>query len=318
MKLYMAPMEGLTGYIYRQAFCRYFGGADKVFTPFIAAEGSRSMKNKEIKDIAPENNKGLYTVPQIISNNADNFVRFARLIEDRGYEEININLGCPSGTVVSKGKGSGMLGDTDKLDSFLDKVYGALPDMKVSVKTRIGLKDPEECMKILKVYNRYPIHELIVHPRIREDVYKGSPRMEYFSYIYENSLNPVCYNGDIKNVADYEEITEKYHMLQAVMIGRGLIRNPAILKSIGSHESGPEYVVDKQTLRMFHDDIYNAYKSYLEQEKIILFKMKEIWCFMIDLFADNEKYFKMLKKSDNLRSYNIFVNKIFYEADLNP
>lgn len=310
--LYMAPMEGLTVHTFRNNWNKFYGGADKLFTPFIAAEGSRKMKSREIRDILPENNRGIYLVPQIISNNADNFIRFAKLINERGYDEINLNLGCPSGTVVAKNKGSGFLGRPLQLDEFLDKVYNSLTDMKVSVKTRIGLNDPDEIYCLLDIFNKYPIHELIVHPRIRTDYYRHDPRMDYFSYVYENSKNPVCYNGNIYTPEDYNTLISKYKGLAAVMLGRGLIRNPALIGII----RGTIDVVDKHVLKEYHDNIYKGYRNTIDNERVVVYKMKEIWCYMLDLFEDDGTYKRLLNQSDNLADYSVFAGRIFRECGL--
>ena len=169
MEFYFAPMEGITGYIYRNAHHRFFPGTDKYFTPFLSPNQNRALNPKEVRDVLPENNEGIYIVPQILTNQADFFLRAAKeLKECYGYEEVNLNLGCPSGTVVSKGKGAGFLADPGGLDAFFDQVY-AKADVKVSVKTRIGLSSPEEFYGILDIFNRYPLHELIIHPRVRSE-----------------------------------------------------------------------------------------------------------------------------------------------------
>lgn len=329
MKYYMAPLEGITVHTYRNAYNEYFGGIDKYFTPFIAAEGSLKMKKREIKDILPENNEGIYLVPQIISNNADNFIRFAHLLRDRGYKEINFNLGCPSGTVVSRHKGAGFLAKPDELDVFFDKIFNALADMDISVKTRIGVNDENEIYKIMEIYNRYPIYELIVHPRIRADYYSNSPRMDIFRYIYDVSNCPVCYNGDIKYAADYARIAGEYTGLSAVMTGRGLIRNPMLARSMKeraealsakdgeevlSAKDGAELLPARDTLRQFHDRIYGEYKSTMPGERVVIYKMKEIWIYMIDIFDDDGSYMRLLKKTGGLSDYNVFVNRIFSEC----
>lgn len=312
IKLYMAPMEGLTVYVYRQLWNRYYGGADKLFTPFIAAEGSRKMKKREIRDILPENNTGAYIVPQIISNNSGNFIRFARLLQDRGYNEVNLNLGCPSGTVVARRKGSGFLGVPDQLNRFLDDIYSGLNDMKVSVKSRIGLNSPDEIYDLMKIYNQYPISELIIHPRIRTDYYRHEPRMLYFDYIYKNSAITLCYNGNIYSKESYDRLVETYPDIDAVMLGRGLIRNPALIGII----KGRINIVDIAVLREFHDAVYSAYREIIDNERVVIFKMKEIWCYMLDLFEDDGTFKRILNKSDIIVDYNIFADRIFRECPL--
>ena len=312
MKLYMAPLEGLTIHTYRNAFAKYYGEADKLFTPFIAAEGSRRMKKREIKDILPENNRGLYIVPQIISNNGDNFVKFAGILGEYGYREINLNMGCPSGTVVSKGKGSGLLKDKAKLKEFLDRIFSGLPDMNVSVKTRIGISEPGEIEELMDIFNCFPIHEIIIHPRVREDYYNGKPHMDRFMYALKKSRNPLCYNGDINTPGEYDGLIEKCGEIP-VMCGRGLVRNPSLFNMI---RHGKNRMTDIGTLKNFHDEIYREYRDTMPGETVVIYKMKEIWHYMIDLFEENESYIRMLKKSHNLVSYKVFADRIFREGRL--
>ncbi len=312
IRIYMAPMEGLTGYIYRGMWNRYYGDADRFFTPFIAAEGSRKMKKREIRDILPENNTDCNVVPQIISNNADNFIRFAKLIREYGYNEVNLNLGCPSGTVVSRHKGSGFLGVPDELDRFLDSIYSGCDGMNISIKTRIGLNDPEEIYDLMTIYNRYPVSELIVHPRIRKDYYKHEPRMEYFEYVYDNSVNPVGYNGNVYSKEGYDEIAARYPKIGSIMIGRGLIRNPALAGIIKGRYNN----IDIDTLKEFHDAVYNEYRSTIDAEQVIVFKMKEIWTYMLDLFADDGTFKRMLNKCRIPAEYSVFAGRIFRECIL--
>lgn len=311
VKFYMAPLEGLTVFTYRNAYAEMFGGISKYFTPFMSAEGSYKLKDREKSELALENNKSINLVPQILSNNSDNFIRFAGLIQKCGYNEVNLNLGCPSGTVTAKGKGSGFLAKTVELDRFLDRIYSGLPDMKISIKTRIGRDDPDEIYELMKIYNKYPIHELIVHPRTKKDYYRNEPRMDAFKYAYEVSSNPICYNGDINTVEDYRKLINAFPKLDKVMIGRGVLRDPSLIRAIIADRDGTEYKLDRKTLRQFHDNLYQGYKTYFHGEKVLLFKMKEMWCYLLNSFEENPKYTKMLKKSTELADYELFVEKIF-------
>ena len=211
-KIYMAPMEGVTGFIYRNTFARFFGGIDKYYTPFISPGEHRNFKSRELKDVLPDNNAGLNVAVQMLTNNAEHFIVTARKMMDFGYREVNLNLGCPSGTVVAKGKGSGFLSFPEKLDAFLDEIYSGLADtgLDISVKTRIGRYEQDEFYELLDIYNKYPISELIIHPRVQKDMYRNTPRMEIFDYAVEHSKNPLVYNGDICTVEDYERFAGHY------------------------------------------------------------------------------------------------------------
>ena len=209
MEFYFAPLEGITGYLYRNAFEQSYGGVKKYFTPFLTPHTDKSFNTREKNDVLPEHNEGLYVVPQILTNCAEDCIRVARDLQKLGYEEINLNLGCPSGTVVSRGRGAGFLAEPKKLDAFLEQVVSELSDMRISVKTRIGVKEPEEFETLLSVYNRYPLEELIIHPRVREDYYKNKPNWEIFEKALQESKNPVCYNGDIFTMQDYQRLCEQ-------------------------------------------------------------------------------------------------------------
>lgn len=273
-KIYMAPMEGVTGFIYRNTFARFFGGIDKYYTPFISPGEHRNFKSRELKDVLPDNNAGLNVAVQMLTNNAEHFIVTARKMMDFGYREVNLNLGCPSGTVVAKGKGSGFLSFPEKLDAFLDEIYSGLADtgLDISVKTRIGRYEQDEFYELLDIYNKYPISELIIHPRVQKDMYRNTPRMEIFDYAVEHSKNPLVYNGDICTVEDYERFAGHYlknaenvpdesksdkernnkesdkesAKITAVMLGRGLISNPGLAGQIVSGSC-----TDRSTLRNF-------------------------------------------------------------------
>ena len=280
MKLYFAPLEGITGYVYRNAFHKIFkSNIDKYFSPFISPGVNQPLTPKELRDIHPDNNKGIKLIPQILANNPDDFLLASTYIKDLGYKEVNLNLGCPSGTVVAKGKGSGLLADTDKLLRMLDKIYEKT-DMKVSVKTRIGKDDPDEFPELLEIFNRFPIKELIIHPRIRTDFYKNTPNMEMFELAYKESKNPICYNGDVVDVDGFNSMAEKYPDMTAVMIGRGFLRNPLLANELLNEN------VDKKLVKEFHDELLAGYEEVMSGDKPVLYKLKEIWCYMLDLYKD--------------------------------
>ena len=190
MEIYLAPLEGITNNIYRESQHTYFGGIDKYFTPFIAPNEQGILNTKVTRDILPENNKGMNLVPQILTNSADGFIVMCKTLEQYGYTEFNLNLGCPSGTVVSKGRGSGFLAYPDELDKFLDEIYKS--DYNISIKTRIGKESPEEFYRLLEIYNQYPLTELIIHPRTRKDMYKNTPNWDMYKYAIENTKHKLC------------------------------------------------------------------------------------------------------------------------------
>lgn len=313
MKYYLAPMEGITNYIYRRTYHQFFEPADKYFTPFINPHTTRSLNSKEKKDILPENNEGMYTVPQILTNQAEDFIRVAKALKEYGYEEVNLNLGCPSGTVVSKKKGAGFLEFPTKIDRFLDETFAALDPlgMKVSVKTRLGMLEADEFDQLLQIYNQYPLHELIIHPRVRIDYYKNHVNLEAFEKAFMESKNPVCYNGDIFTKEDYNRLLDRFPKLDRVMVGRGVIGNPGLIDLLKE-----EKVMDKEKFRAFHDQLFREYEALKIGDRNTLFKMKELWFYMAKYFEDTKKPEKMIKKAQTLEKYREAVNLLLSQCNL--
>lgn len=309
MKFYMAPMEGITGYVYRNAYNRYFHDMDRYYIPFVDARMSGKFGNKENNDLSPDNNKGMKAIPQILTNNAESFINTAKAISQLGYDEININLGCPSGTVVSKGKGSGALADLERLEALLEGIFSGI-DVKLSIKTRLGMSNPEDIYRIIELYNKYELTELIVHPRVREEFYKGKPHWDVYKNITSMSKNKLCYNGDIFSVKDYEMICEMFPDTERVMLGRGVLTNPGLVGNI----KGTGLL--KDTLEEFHQDLYESYKKVIPGSKNVLFKVKELWSYMCKSFTDYEDYYKAIVKSKDTTDYELAVKKLFREQDL--
>lgn len=311
MNFYFAPMEGLTGYIYRNAHHAFFNhNINKYFSPFIVANQSESFKTREINDILPENNQGIVLIPQLLTNNAKDFIHTSKKIKLLGYDEINLNLGCPSGTVVSKNRGSGFLSKREELDTFLYEIFSQ-STTKISVKTRIGKDQPEEFYELIEIFNKYPIEELIIHPRTQKDLYKNKPNLIIFKDALTLSKNPVCYNGDIFTVKDYEAFLADFPSIDTFMLGRGLLTNPGLISNIIDNTK-----LEKDVLKDFHDKIYKDYKTILSGEKNVLFKMKELWSYMILIFSDNAKYAKRIKKSERLYDYEAVVSSLFREQNI--
>ncbi|MDO5402477.1 MAG: tRNA-dihydrouridine synthase family protein [Eubacteriales bacterium] len=331
MKIYMAPMEGLTGYIYRNAFEKYFacGKVDKYFIPFISPNQSQKFLAKEIRDVERENNYGIYAVPQVMTNRAEDFIWTARLLfHEYGYDEINLNLGCPSGTVVSKFRGSGFLAVPDQLDAFLDEVMNAPfitgadnggKSIKVSLKTRIGKESPEEFPALMKIFNKYELEELIVHPRIRTDYYRNSVKLESFRYAVENSKNPLCYNGDIFTRTDLLSFMEMFPMVDRIMLGRGLIADPGFIH-VAASDSPKGYArdleADKKAMKQLHDEVYAKRCGIMSGDKHAIHRMKEMWSYMEQSFEDSKKDVKRIKKAQKMAEYQEAVNIFFGQSKL--
>ena len=310
MKFYFAPMEGLTGYVYRNAHNTFFHGISKYFSPFIVANQCESFRSRELNDILPENNQGIVLVPQLLTNNANDFVRASRKIESLGYHEINFNLGCPSKTVVTKHKGAGFLSNTEKLDAFFDEVFSQ-SSTQISVKTRIGMDHPEEFYELIEIFDKYPIKELIIHPRTQKDLYQNKPNLAIFKDALALSKNPVCYNGDIFTIRDYKAFSSSFPGVGTMMLGRGLITNPGLVQNILSGTK-----LEKSLLRDFHEKIYEDYQRTMSGDRNVLFKMKELWSYMISIFSNNSMYAKRIRKSQSLYEYDEAVADLFNQQDI--
>lgn len=309
MKIYFAPLEGITGYIFRNAYNGIYGHIDKYFAPFISPSEKCALTPKERKDIAPENNEEINLVPQILTCRSDCFINAAKELQTMGYKEVNLNLGCPSGTVCAKGKGAGFLPETLLLQRFLDDIYSYAEseDVKISIKTRLGYYDPDEFYDLVDIFNSYPVSELIVHPRIRSDYYRGEPRKEYFKYALEHSKCPLVYNGNIFNLIDYDELSRTFNsILDPVMLGRGLISDPSLADKLLGFTSETDFV----KFRKLHDTIYHEYQKVMSPDINVLYKMRELWSYWQTLFDGRDRDIKHLLKAKKYAEYEDVIYRI--------
>ena len=291
MKLDFAPLEGITGAAFRRLHSRYFPGVDRYYTPFLSPTREHLFTPREQREFFPEQNQGICVIPQILTKVPEDFLWAVGELHAMGYGEVNLNTGCPSGTVTAKGKGAGMLADPEALERFLDAVFEQAP-CPISVKTRLGLESPEEFGPVLEVYNRYPVSELIIHPRVRKDFYRHPVRIEAFEQALADSKIPVSYNGSIVTPEEYAACSEKYPELTAVMIGQGLVSDPFLAGRIrqGMQSS-------RDVLKAFHDELFETYASQFGSRVNAAKRMKDLWFYLIRLFADGEKHGKRILKA---------------------
>jgi len=335
-KFYFAPMEGVTGYTLRNVHHACYPGMDMYFTPFIAPNQHHAVNPKEHRDVVQEHNHGVPIVPQVLTNKPELFLWSARELKEKyGYNEVNLNLGCPSKTVVSKHKGSGFLEDTEKLDRFFDEVFSAVEAAssqaepgeaeniypRISVKTRLGLDSVEEFADILQVYNKYPLSELIIHARVQKEFYKGEPHLDAFGDAVKECRHSLCYNGDIWTLQDYIRVRELFPTVKKFMIGRPLMANPELVQELQTYEeclaAGKEwngYQMSMEKLKKFHDRLLAGYMAQMNGDgNNVLFKMKELWGFMVRSFPEQEKTVKKLVKAKNIEEYERLAGLIFEE-----
>lgn len=341
MKFYLAPLEGVTGYIFRNALEEYFPGTDRYFTPFIVPDQKHALRKKELRDILPENNRVKELIPQILTGDPVRFVETVKALAEYGYEEVNLNLGCPSGTVVAGGRGAGMLGDLDELNRFLEQIFDGAP-LRISVKTRIGMEHPEEGYALMDVYNQYPMSEVIIHPRTRKEYYKGEPHLDVFGELLAMSKHPVCYNGNLFTVRDYEQFRARFPQVERVMLGRGVLADPGLMRRLKTLEHARKmenmgagnndiaqdaqsqdtesqiYRTGKQELRAFHDTIFRQYREIFDEDKNAIFHMKELWSYLVHAFEGSEPYAKKIRKTSSLNEYRCEVGNLFRACELYP
>ena len=304
--IYLAPMEGLTGYVYRNALHRCFHSIDRYFTPFLSTRG---FGHRERSDVLPAHNEGMDGVPQILTNQADVFLEIAKQLEDRGYQEVNLNLGCPSGTVVTKQKGAGFLSCPEELERFLDTVFSSCP-LKISIKTRVGMCSLDEWERLLAIESSFPLTELIIHPRLRDEYYAGMPHIECFMQAQEQTELPLVYNGDINTLADYRALLSQCKKpVSAVMLGRGILKNPWLAGNLRG-EQGPRETM----LSEFLDEILEGYLREMSGERDALFRMKELWSYLGQSFEDAQKYLKQIKKAKTADQYRTAVSGLLRDC----
>ena len=324
MNFYFAPLEGITRYIFRNAYEKYYGGIDKYFAPFISPTDNCFLTPKNIRELCPEHNVGINLIPQILTNNSVAFKGAAKELLDMGYREINLNLGCPSGTVCAKRKGAGLLGGLYELERLLDSIYewSALENVKISIKTRLGRYEPEEFYDILDIYNNYPISELIIHPRVEKDYYKGEPRLDFFCYAALQSKNPIIFNGnlftkeDIDNILNMkyddrianvekneinilkEENENKITINNSLMLGRGLLYNPELIEQYNKNinNENKEYIIKNKKYIIENKEFKNkewlekSDKSYnLDNNRQDNFNYKRFWDFHNEIYHNYQE-----------------------------
>lgn len=306
VKYYMAPLESVTTWIYRQAHAKIYGRLDKYFIPFLEPHEKRDFKTRELQEILPEHNENIYAVPQILTNRSEGFIKLAKSLKDWGYEEVNLNLGCPSKTVVTKGKGSGFLAKPEELERFLTEIFDALSgEVKISVKTRIGKEDPEEFPALLKLFNKYPMEELIIHPRVQKDGYGNVPRLELYELAEKQSVNPLCYNGDLYTREQIRNFAERFPGTERLMFGRGFLRDPGLLYNEGKDSKD---IFEK--FWAFHDLVYEGYQERNMGDRNVLFKMKELWSYQVYQFSEPERLFKTFKKVQDCNEYEQMIRNL--------
>lgn len=306
----LAPLEGITKGVFRRVWARRFGGVDRYFIPFFSPTPHHILTPRDRRELEMDRREGLPSVPQVMTCRAEDFLWGAQVVAEMGYPEVNLNLGCPSGTVTAKGKGAGFLARPEELDRFFDAVFAASP-LPVSVKTRIGVKEPEEFETLLEIYRRYPITCLTIHPRVAKEKYRGPLHLQEFACAVEQGGVPLCYNGDLRTVEEVRAVEAHFPTVEAVMIGRGAVADPALPRKL---RGGPG--ATREELAGFLQELYQSYQDFYGQREPAAQRMKEVWFYLIHLFAGGERLGRELRRSRGAGEYERLEGRILAELPL--
>jgi tRNA-dihydrouridine synthase B len=312
MQIYLAPLQGLTDWIFRESYCQHIGQFDKTFTPFVRMQGGEFYRPSQCNDLLPEHNTFQKPVPQFLGKDAESFKCFEELCLKHGYLEANINMGCPYPMVTGKRMGAGLLAHPAEVASLLEGIF-AETKLKISVKCRLGQESTKEFEQLIPVFNAFPLEEIIIHPRIGKQQYKGEADAEAFARYAKQLNHPVCYNGDLHTVADVARIHELAPQVDRIMIGRGIIQNPFLLAEIRQQELT---VKEKaKMLRNFHTSIIEHCKQKYSGDLHFLKRLEEMWEYHAEAFENGRKIYKLVKKSKTLDQYEAVVFKALNEFE---
>lgn len=279
MKIWLAPLHGITNYMFRNSLYRHFGGIDYCVTPFLPVQETAKLNIKNWKDIWPKNNTTLPTVPQLMGNKPSHFVDTMRAVHDEyGYEAFNWNIGCPVAQVVRRRRGCGIMPDPDTVEEVVRTVTSQTP-YRFSVKMRLGLKDPAEGLRILERLDDYPLDFIVIHPRLGEQMYDGMPDLEQMDIFYRHTRHRIIYSGDLFSAQDYERLQNRYPEIEDWMLGRGLLQNPFLAEQLKGEDTGDRRQRFSKYYQKWTQEMLDAVK-----EKSTLAKLKELWHYYACLF----------------------------------
>jgi tRNA-dihydrouridine synthase len=323
--LSLGPFQGITDAPFRNVFKRHFGGIDKFYTPFFTGIQKDHAKNLQGEEIDPNYNDVETLTPQILSTDAEEILRFAKQCKQLGYKEINLNMGCPFPRVANKKRGCGLLPYPDKVEELFERIFEEI-DIKFSVKCRLGYFSADEINAIVPVFNRFPLSELIIHPRIGKQLYKGEADVERFKALMPFINAPLVYNGDIVSVDSFERIRETIneprrfdklndHLpITQFMLGRGILANPFLAEEIlGGALNAPERT---ERLHTYVIDLYEDRLRHAGGSPKVLGRMKELWSYLMNSFDAPQDVWRKIKKINALKEYEEQVERIFEQHEL--
>ena len=309
-QLYLAPLRGVTDYIYRNTFTGHFDGFDGALAPFIPTVTADRFKPSHFKDILPENNPTLPIVPQIIGNQSADFINLALRLFDLGYTSVNWNLGCPFPMVAKKHRGSGLLPYPERIDAFLEKTVSSIPN-RLSIKTRLGRRTINDIFKLMPIFNRYPLEEIIIHPRTGIQMYDGKTDLDTFGRCLAQSVHRVIYNGDITDLKTFQDVFVRFVDIDGWMIGRGAVTNPFLPAIIKAGRDDISHKVEK--FKQFYDELFEQYRQVFSGPGHLLNRMKGFWTYFSKAFQKSRKIAKKVHRTQKMHRYMEIVDRFFAE-----
>lgn len=302
MYFHFAPVQGHTDAPYRHFHAQSYETSMTYYTPFIRVEHG-NLRPRDLRDFTSELNSESHLVPQIIFRDEEELQILVKLIKENGAKEIDLNMGCPFPLQTGHGRGAAIIGNKN-LAERVAEIIRQNEDIVFSVKMRLGLNDPDEWRKILPELNKVSLSHITVHPRIAKQQYGGELDIARFRQIVEQSRNPVIFNGEIKTPQDIESVIGANGKIAGVMIGRGLLGRPSLIKEF---EEGCEWDKVRRIDRMlaFHRMLFDHYSLSLCGDSQIISKIKPFW-----EYAEEEigrKAWKAIRKAGNIAKYHSAV-----------
>jgi len=309
LQIYQAPLQGFTDFTFRRVLYESFGGVDKYFIPYLSYGKGHEIKKSQLREVFPENNSGIPAVAQVLFSDQNELRELITILSDMGHTEINLNLGCPYPMATNKGRGAAWLEKPELLYNLLSDLYSSNIKAEFSVKMRAGLTKDHNFMAVIEVLNRFPLTELIFHPRTAEQMYTGVANQHLFAEALALSKHSMVYNGDLSSEADFEQLKMLFPEQNSIMIGRGLLKNPALAAQLKGDVDEAQQL--RRKLKDFHDRLMEAYSSRLEGGGHLLAKMNQFWTYFSESFDNAHKAMKLVKKSGSVLKYNAAVVEIF-------
>jgi len=307
--IYQAPLQGFTDFAFRKTLSEMYGGVTKYFIPYLSYGKGREIKKSQLKEILPENNTGMPAIPQVLFSDSKELFELVKILTDNGYQEINLNLGCPYPMATNRGRGAAWLDQPQALDEILGQLYERETQAKFSVKLRAGMNNTDQIASVFEVLNKYPLQEVIYHTRTASQMYEGKADPELFAQALTIVKHPMVYNGDIFSVEDLNGLKKLLPEQHLWMTGRGLLIDPSLASRLTGTEMEESQLKKKR--KEFHDQIFEQYSERLQGSGHLLAKMNQFWIYFSQSFENPHKAMKMVKKAGSLIKYNAAVAEIF-------